>query len=127
MSESNNHSSGLATHVGRFVRTGVGALRNRIELLVVEWQEERLRMTHILAWSIALVFAGVLAMLLFTATAIFVFREDLRIYVTAGFAILYAIGAILAWLGLRNLLKRESFAESIDQVQKDRAWLESLK
>jgi len=127
MSESNNHSTSLATHVGRVFRTGVGAMRNRVELLLVEWQEERLRMAHILAWSIALVFAGVLAVLLFTATVIFVFREDLRIYVTAGFALLYALGALVAGFGLRGLLKQGSFPDSVDQMQKDRAWLESLK
>jgi uncharacterized membrane protein YqjE len=124
---SNNHSPGLTTLVRQLVRTGVGAVRNRLELFVVEWQEERSRMMQALAWSVGLILATVLAVLLFTATIILLFREDLRIYVAAAFTVIYVIAAFLALVGLRNVLKRTPFEDSIGQVQKDRAWLESMK
>ena len=127
MSSANNHSPGFATLAGRLLRTGLGALRTRMELFVVEWEEERLRMMQVVGWSIGLIFTAVLTALLFTATIIFLFREDLRIYVTGAFAFLYAIGALAAWFGLRKLLMQRPFADTRDQVQKDRAWLETLK
>ena len=102
-------------------------MRNRLELLAVEWQEERVRLTHILGWSIALILACVLTVLFLTATVIFLCPAELRIYMTASFTVLYGVVAFLAWLGLRSVLKRQPFTESIDQVQKDREWLESLK
>jgi len=127
MAADNNHSPGLMTLVSRLACTGLGAARNRLELLAVEWQEERLRMMHLLGWAVGFVFASVLAGLLFTATILFLFREDLRIYVAAGFTVLYALGAVGAWIGLRGVLKREPFTDSLDQARKDRDWIESLK
>jgi len=127
LAENNGHPPGFATLVGRVARTGLGALRNRVELLALEWAEERLRVMHVMGWAVGFVLAGVLAVLLFTATIIFLFPEDLRIYVSAGFTVLYAIGAVWAWFRLRAFLRQEPFAQSIEQVNKDRAWLESLK
>jgi uncharacterized membrane protein YqjE len=126
MAAQNNHLPGFTSLVGRVARTGLGVLRNRLELLAVEWEEERLRMMQLVGWAMALVFAGVLAALLFTATIIFLFRAELRPYVAAGFTILYAAAAVWAWFGLRKLLKRVPFAETINQAEKDREWLESL-
>jgi len=127
MAADNNHSPGLLTLVSRLASTGLGAARNRVELLAVEWEEERLRMMHLLGWAVGLVFTGVLAALLFTATIIFLFREDLRIYVAGAFTVLYALGAVGTWVGLRGVLRKEPFTESLDQARKDRDWLESLK
>ncbi len=124
----NNHQQlGIATLVRRVARTGWGALQNRLELFVVEWHEERIRMAQVFVWSVALVFLAMLGVLLVTGTIIFLFREDLRLYVAAAFAVLYLAGAIVAAFGLRSLLKREPFADTIDQMKKDRTWLESLE
>jgi uncharacterized membrane protein YqjE len=95
--------------------------------MAVEWQEERLRLAHLLVRAIALVFLGTMGTLLVTATIIFLFPEGLRVYVTAALGILYLIGAAVAWAALKAGLSREPFAESIEQVKKDRIWLESLK
>jgi uncharacterized membrane protein YqjE len=121
------HSPGLGALVGRLARTGLGALNNRIELFALEWQEEKTRLTEMFFWTIALVFLSVMVVLLLTAVVIFLFREELRIYVAGGFAALYFIGAVVAVSVVRGLLKRDPFAETVDQARKDRAWLESLK
>ncbi|HEV2211183.1 MAG TPA: phage holin family protein [Verrucomicrobiae bacterium] len=121
------HSPGLGALVGRLARTGLGALNNRIELFALEWQEEKTRLTEMFFWTTALVFLSVMVVLLLTAVVIFLFREEWRIYVAGGFAALYFIGAVVAVLVVRGLLKREPFTETVDQARKDRAWLESLK
>ncbi len=124
----NNHSHpGIATLVGRVARTGWGALQNRLELFVVEWHEERARMARVFVWAVGVLFLAIMAALLVTGTIIFLFPEELRLYVAAGFAALYLAGAVVAAFGLRALLQREPFAETIDQVKKDRAWLDSLE
>ncbi len=127
MSETNNHSPGLGTLLGRLTRTGVGALQNRVELLALEWREERLRMTEMMAWTVALLFLAMLGMLLLTATIIFLFPSEWRIYDAAGFTLFYLGGAVGAWFGLRKILKHEPFEATIDELKKDRAWLDSLK
>jgi uncharacterized membrane protein YqjE len=123
----NHNSSGFGSVIGRFGRTALRGINTRVELLAVEWQEERLRLRDLLLWSVALLFMVLMGALLVTAAVIFLFPEDLRVYITAGIGLLYLCGAIAAWFGLRSGLKREPFAESIDQVRKDQVWLESLE
>jgi Predicted membrane protein len=126
MAEPNKKPPGITTLVGRLARTGVGALENRLELFALEWQEERIRLTELAIWGMALLFLSNLGVLLLTATIIFLFREEFRLYVAGAFAVLYLIGAVVAWFGLKSQLKQEPFAESIGQVKKDREWLDSL-
>jgi uncharacterized membrane protein YqjE len=47
--------------------------------------------------------------------------------VAAGSAILYLVGAIVALVIVKSLLKHEPFGESIAQVKKDRLWVQSLE
>ncbi len=122
-----NQTPGLGILLTRLFRTGYGLVQNRLELLTVEWQEERARMAELLLWACGVLFLGSMGLLLLTATIIFLFQEELRIYVAAAFTLLYLAGAVAAWFVLRSLVKRRPFAESIDQAKKDRTWLESLR
>jgi uncharacterized membrane protein YqjE len=126
MAADNNQSPGVVTLVGRLARTFIGAAQNRFELLSVEWQEERMRMTELMIWTVALLFFGMLAVVLLTGTIILLFREDLRVYVAAGFTVIYLIAAIVAWVALKSRLSKEPFEESIDQARKDQTWLKSF-
>src|SRR5215468_4281828 len=114
MLETNQHSPGLLSIAGRLARTGVGAIQTRIELFAVEWQEERARLLGTVFWAASFILLGVLAVLLFTAMVIFLFTPEVRIYVVAGFAVLYLLGAIGAWVGLRRILDHQPFTASID-------------
>ncbi len=125
--ETNNKPPGLTTLTGRFLRTGLGALRNRGELLAIEWQEEKARMTELLVWTVGLVFLGVMTVGLLTLTIILLFPAQLRIYAAAGFTLLYLGAAVAVWFNVKSLLKREPFADSLEQARKDAEWLESLK
>jgi uncharacterized membrane protein YqjE len=127
MTGNNHNSPGLSTILGRMGRLALRGLQNRVELMAVEWQEERLRLAELLVRGIVLIFLATMGALLLTATVIFVFPAGARIYVTAGLALLYLFAAAGAWAGLKARLKREPFSESIDQVKKDRVWLESLR
>ena len=123
----NHDAPSPTTLVARVARVALKAAQTRVELLAVEWQEERLRAMDLVACSLALVLLGTLGLLLLTATVIFLFPAGVRIYVTAGFAVMYLLATAGVWVALKNILKRQPFAESIDQVKKDRLWLESLK
>jgi len=127
MSEHNHEPPGLASLTSKIVDTGLGALRNRGELLAVEWQEEKSRLVGLLLWGVGFLFLAILGLVMLTATIIFLLPQDQRIYVAAGFAALYLLGSIMALLIMKSLLKREPFAESIEQVKKDRLWVESLR
>ncbi len=123
----NHNSSGFGGVFGRFGRTALRGISTRVELLAVELQEEQLRLRDLLVWSVALLFLVLIGALLVTAAIIFLFPEDLRVYITAGIGLLYLCGAVVAWFGLKSGLKKEPFVESIEQVKKDQIWLESLE
>jgi uncharacterized membrane protein YqjE len=122
----NHHAPAFGTLLGRMARSGLGAVQNRFELLALEWQEERARMAELLFWVVGVLFFALMALLLLTATIIFLFREELRLYIAAGFSVLYLLGAGAAWFGLKSILKQEPFPDTIDQAKKDRQWLSSL-
>ncbi len=125
--ETNNKPPGIRTLTGRLLRTGLGALRNRGELLAVEWQEEKARMTELLVWTVGLVFLGVMTVGLLTLTIILLFPAPFRIYAAAGFTLLYLGACVGVWFNVKSLLKREPFADSLEQARKDAEWFESLR
>jgi uncharacterized membrane protein YqjE len=127
MADANHQPPGLLALVRRLVRTGVGAAQNRVELFSVEWQQERARLADVMLIGVAVLFLAILAVLLFTITIILLFPPESRIYVMAGFTVLYFAGAIIGFLSLRTQLKRQPFADTIDQAKKDCVWLQSLK
>lgn len=121
-----NQAPGIVTLVTRLGRTFVGAIHNRAELLALEWQQERGRLAELIIWAAALAFLVMMSAILLTTTIILLCPADARVYVTAGFALLYLIGAAIAWFGIKKLLKSEAFEASIEQAKKDREWLKSL-
>lgn len=127
MIEHNHSPSSFGTLLGRAGSTALRAVNTRVELLAVEWQEERLRLRDLLFWGLAVLFLVNIGALLLSAAIIFLFPENLRVYATFGLAVLYLCGAAGAWFALRAGLRREPFAETIEQAKKDREWLESLK
>ena len=127
MEENNNHSPGLRTLARRLGRTALGALENRGELLAVEWQEEKGRLIQLLILTVGLMFLALMGLMLLTATIIFLFPENLRLFVAAGFTVLYLAGAGVVFFLLKGLLQKEPFAESLNQIRKDRELLEAFK
>jgi len=127
MAANNSHAPGLPTLLGKLARTGVGALLNRSELLAVEWQEERQRLVELMAWTVGWVFFAVMSAIMLTATIVLLVPPDKRVYVTAGFALLYVAATIWVWSVLKKLVQKEAFTESLAQIRKDAECLDSFR
>jgi len=123
----NNHRTGLGTLGRRLGKTALGVLENRGELLSVEWQQEKARLTQLLLLSIGLMFGAILGTILLTATVIFLFPQGAWVFVAAGFTLLYLGGAGFALFTLRSLLKKEPFSETLRQLKKDRELLDAFE
>jgi uncharacterized membrane protein YqjE len=123
----NEQAPGISTLIGRVAHTALGALHNRGELLVVEWQEEKSRLLAALLWSLGALFLSMVGLVLATAFVIFLFPPDTRLYATGGFALLYLAAGAAAYFALRSRLKQEPFSETIRQVRKDADVLESFR
>jgi uncharacterized membrane protein YqjE len=123
----NNHLPGLATLIGRVAGTGARLLRNRTELLALEYQEEKARRMELIVLAISVVLLAFLALGLLTGIVIFLFPEERRLYVAGAFTLLYLAGAGWAATSLKSLLNKAPFAASLEQVAKDQQWAESFK
>ncbi len=128
MADNDNHQPpGLGRLASRLGRTAFGALRNRAELLAVEWQQEKARLIELLFCALGLIFMAEMAMLFVTATLMLLFPREYWVYLAAGFALLYLAGACVLFFTLKSMLQREPFPESLSQLRKDRSLLDRFE
>src|SRR3954468_9029697 len=109
MTDHDNGTPGLSKLSSRIAKTACGLLENRGELLLLELQEERVRLIEVLIWALALLFLAVMTIGVLTATIIFLFPSDYRVYAAGGFTLLYLVGCVVAMISLKKLLKRALF------------------
>ena len=107
--------------------TCLASLHIRGELFILELEEEKTQMIELLIWAMAAGFLAMMFLAMLTVVVILLFPRDLRIYAAGGFCLLYLLGAIFSLLNIKSLLKGGSppFSGSIEEMKKDRAWLES--
>lgn len=127
MEETDAKTSGMSGAINRLGRTLIGALHTRLELFGLELQEEMLRLVTLLAWTAAVIFFAVLAVLCFTIALVLVCPESARPYVLAGFGLLYAT---LTWRGIvivkRQLRDRPPpWSGTVGELKKDAEWVQS--
>ncbi len=120
------YSPGIVGSIRRLAATGLGIVQNRLELIAVEFREEKSRVVGLLVWGGALVFLAFQALTAIMLTLVVLYRDQAT-YIFGGFAAFYLIGAIVAFALLRSKLKAPPFGETINQLKKDRHWLKTGK
>ena len=115
-------SGGLLQSLRNLAATLVAVLQTRLELLVAEIEEERVRLGRMLALAVVAVFFLSLAVLMFTMFVIVLFWDSYRLPAIAGLAVLYlVIGGVAALAARRLALARSRlFAASLAELGKDR-------
>jgi uncharacterized membrane protein YqjE len=113
---------GLFTSIRRMFDNAVGAVHSRLELVVVELQEERERAVNVLIWSGVLLFLVFMAIVAFTFCVILALWQY-AVWVGLSFGVFYLIAAAIVASVVRNRLKTPMFGESMNQLRKDREWL----
>jgi len=118
------HTPGGLLATGKRILQTVGDLaQSRLELFLVELQEERVRLFDALVLVGAAVVCALMTLAVLTFTLVVVFWEY-RVYVLVLLTLAYGIGAGTACWALRNRLRQwQSFAATLDQIKKDRACL----
>jgi uncharacterized membrane protein YqjE len=120
-------NGGLFTSVKTLLGTVLGIVHTRLDLLVTEFEEERLRLGRMLMYGFLALFFFGLGMLLLSVLVIALFWETHRY---AAISVVAAVHLGIAWLFvecLRQQLKRKSrlFSASIAEFGKDKAALEA--
>ncbi len=116
--------AGTSKHfAGRLLTIG----ENRLELLLMEVQEERERLLHALILALAMSVFGLLACITLTAAIVVLFWANHPVAVLLALTGLYGAAGVFLCLRLTRLLSEwQTLSASIDQLRKDRACLEKI-
>jgi uncharacterized membrane protein YqjE len=120
--QDNAPSSGFAGSLRALGDGVLGSLQERVELLSIELQEEKLRVIQTLAWIAAAMFLGALALIFASATLVYLFWESGRLFALVGLTVCYTVATIAAVIRLRRFLARlpVPFEATLDELKRDR-------
>jgi uncharacterized membrane protein YqjE len=110
-----------------FVATLIAIIGTRLEIAAGELEEERLRLSGIVAYA-ALVFLFLaLGLIFLSLLVVVVFWDEHRIGALTGIVIVYTLLAIIAGAQLRKQLSQKSrlFSITVDELRKDQERLQS--
>lgn len=126
MSEASETKPGVWASLRRGLDALLATAQNRIELFVVELQEEKCRLVEVIVCTAAVVALGLMSLSLVTLTVVVLCWENGLLAALASLSVLYLIGTVLAWRALQSRLKaRSAFADTLDELKKDRSCLET--
>lgn len=119
---------GLLASGRRLLATLLGIARNRLELLLVEVQEERARVIEAFILTAAIVAFGSVTLALVTFTVLAWFWETHRLAALVGLSLLYlAVTVAASWRLHHRLRTWVAFADTLAELKKDKAWLDDPK
>lgn len=106
----------------RMFKTLRDVANNRVELFLIEWQEERLRLLETLVLLLVGTVCALMALLMITLALVVIFWDTHRILVLALIILAYAAAAVVAFGMLCSRLRQwQAFAATLEQIKKDQA------
>jgi uncharacterized membrane protein YqjE len=116
---------GVFASFGRLFKTIAATVANRVELLLVEWHEERLRLIEALLLAGAVLILALMTLMVGTLTIVAVCVINHQLGLVVGLGLVYLLATIGCYLLLRNRLKSWApFAETLAELKKDKACLD---
>lgn len=105
----------------------LGTVQDRLELLSVELQEEKIRLIQTFIWISAAVFTGVMAVTFASITLVYLFWESARLAVLGGLTIFYTGAVVTIVIAFRRYIARQPrpFAATREELGADRACIRS--
>jgi uncharacterized membrane protein YqjE len=115
----------LAETSKRLARRLFTIVENRLELLMVEVQEERERLLHVILLALGVAAFGLLAGVTLTTTIVVLLWHYSPVTVLLILTSLYGIAATCLYRRLTGILRDwQNLPATLDQLKKDRACLE---
>jgi uncharacterized membrane protein YqjE len=100
---------------------------NRLELLTVEVQEERIRLLHAILLALGVAAFGLLAGMTFTAVIVVSLWAWSQVGVLLILTVVYGAAGACLWQHLNGRLRDwQTLSASLDQLRKDRECLEKI-
>lgn len=119
-------SSGLLASIRGLADSLLNSARERIELVALELQEEKLRFLQTMIWIAASVFSAMLAITFASITIVYLFWDSARLAVLGGFTIFYGVAFWIVLRKCRQCLTRQPrpFEATLGELQNDRACIQ---
>ena len=125
METANDSFGPLSASSKYFARRLLTIGENRLELLMVEVQEERQRLLHAILLALGIAVFGLLAGATLTGAIVVILWKLSRVAALLALTGVYGTAAVCLYRRLTRLLGDwENFPASLEQLQKDRACLE---
>ena len=100
---------------------------NRVELLLVEMQEERERLLQALIYALAAAVLGLLAGMALTLWIVLLFWQFSPIITSAVLTVLYGLAAVFLYLRMAGMRRNwDAFSATLEQLRKDSACLDRM-
>jgi uncharacterized membrane protein YqjE len=125
MEEPGERTLGIFASLGRLLKTVLAIAQNRLELFLVECQEERWRFFDALLMAgVALILALMTLMAATFTIVVICIRAD-RLDLVVALVLVYLAATILAFWRLRNrLMKWVPFSATLAELKKDKTCLD---
>jgi uncharacterized membrane protein YqjE len=109
-----------------FVATLIAIVGTRLEIAAGELEEERLRLSGIVAYAAMVFLFAALGLIFLSLLVVAVFWDEHRIAALSGIVVVYALLAVIAGLQLRKRLSEKSrlFSVTVDELRKDQERLQ---
>ena len=121
----NESKVGVFASLRRLLKTVVVIAQNRLELLLVELQEERWRFFDVLLLAGVVLILAWMTLMLGTLTLVVVCVESKRLDLLVALMVLYLAATIVAFWRLRKRLKNWTpFSGTLTELKKDKACLD---
>jgi uncharacterized membrane protein YqjE len=128
MGEIAHAGQGIFASLKGLIKTIIGIGQNRLELLLVELQEERWRLFEALVLAGLALVLVLMTLMVVTMTIVIVCIINHALWVVAVLAGIYLLGTLICVWQLRNRLKNWApFAATLAEIKKDKACLEGTK
>jgi uncharacterized membrane protein YqjE len=125
MDDARHEPGGLLAKGKRILRTLHSLAQTRLELFLIELQEERLKLLDALLLAGAFVVCTLMALALLTVTLVVIFWDQHRILVLVLLTLVYTAGSVWWFWKLHCRLRGANlFPATLEQFKKDQACLE---
>jgi uncharacterized membrane protein YqjE len=122
MPEAGETSGGIFASLGRLLKTAFALAQNRLELLLVEWQEERWRLLQVLFLAGVVLTLAWMTLLVVTVTVVVLCLRANRFDLLAALTLLCLAATLISLWRLRARLKNwASFSATLAELRKDKA------
>jgi uncharacterized membrane protein YqjE len=116
-----NKNGGVVASLHRMFDVGKDAVGTRLQLLLLELEEEKYRFIEGLIWTFVTMALGLVALILVSFTIVVLLWETARIPTLVLMTLLYFLAAFLIYRGLKSRLKYAPppLADTLKQLKKD--------